>query len=1145
MSAGEIENPAPVPGQLGRYQILGKLGQGGMAEVYLAHDAGLDRRVALKLLPRESVHDPDAVARFRREARALAKLSHPGIVQAFDSDSGDGRHFLVMEYVEGHSLSALLKEFGRLPPALAADYARQVALALQHAHDKGLVHRDLKPANLLVTPQGQVKLLDLGLARFLQDQIGDSQLTREGAGMGTPDYCAPEQYRDARSADPRADIYSLGCTLYQMLAGRVPFPGSSLSEKFRAHADQEAQAVEESCPEVPVGLALVVRRMMAKRPQDRFRTAGEVAVALAPFVAGSSLSGSALKTVASWDGAQLTLSDFRASPGRRRRWERAGIAAAFVALLALLAWSLSRPVPDAPAVPARTDEAAQAKAGPASKEAPEKHEPAEPDDPNVLTVSRDGKARFRSIREALEHVDRPGMTVRVLDAGEYEEELLIDQKDRHAHLRLEAPHGATVVRPPGSLSALTVRHVPGVTVRGLRLRIRTAAGPKESAAVHIYGRSPGTRLEDLEVVPEGPPTAYGVILQCVDLPPGAEPVVVQGCRLRPGTRIGILVTSGEYQRAGDPCRRVILRNNQIEQPHGGVVLSGALERVHVVGNRIWGSDGPGIQFEKAKASTRSVLIANNTLFNCRFGLRFWDEALKGQDIQARNNLILASRERDVHCEGNGEAIRRSEHWKVASNWRDGPVPSEGTSAYKSWIPPEPGDVLKEEIEVVSRKPGDAGFLHPPSGSPLGTEGAGKADPSLPSYVGAVPPEGVERWDWQRTWLAPPPGKLLTVSQRPEDGGQYRTINDALANAEPWATVRVLDDATYREDILLDDPGRHKGLALESPRGATLEMTARSVNALEIRGVPDVRVTGLRLSDPDLPNGRNCVRVTGRVPGVTLQALAVEKGGGNGIVLQAIEVAPTEDPLVVRNCTLGVVGTAVVVVGEGDPKSPSHGGIALLHNRASGMGRGFILVGPNARVLVAGNLLWNCTMAALHMEDPGEGTRQVLFANNTAFESRTGFRLWNNRLVRPSPGQVEFASNLFFGAHQNDLHAVLAGPGEARDSRELAEAAAGQWRFERNWRDVSGTSPAGRFPLSPGDRRLAAPRFASRAPESPAFMRPAVGQKWALQGAGSFDPALPVYVGAAPPPGVEPWDWSVTWRARMRKGLRTPRARAGP
>src|SRR5262249_54275354 len=155
----DAAQPTTALERLGRYQLLSKLGQGGMGAVYLARDTKLERHVALKVLPPESVNDPDAVARFQREARALAKLSHPGIVQAHDSREATGRHFLVMEYVEGQSLAAVLKDSGRLAPARAADYIHQAALALQHAHERGLVHRDLKPSNLLLTADGRVKVL--------------------------------------------------------------------------------------------------------------------------------------------------------------------------------------------------------------------------------------------------------------------------------------------------------------------------------------------------------------------------------------------------------------------------------------------------------------------------------------------------------------------------------------------------------------------------------------------------------------------------------------------------------------------------------------------------------------------------------------------------------------------------------------------------------------------------------------------------------------------------------------------------------------------------------------------------------------------------------------------------------------------------
>jgi serine/threonine protein kinase len=180
-----------LPWLAGRYQLLDQLGQGGMGAVYRARDVTLGRLVAVKVLPAGKLADPDAVTRFQREAVALARLSHPNIVQAHDSGQDGERHFLVMELVEGQSLATVLAEQGKVAPTRAAAIGRQAAAALSHAHHSGLIHRDVKPSNLLLMTDGTVKLLDLGLARFLQDHIGNASLTRAGAGMGTPDYCAP------------------------------------------------------------------------------------------------------------------------------------------------------------------------------------------------------------------------------------------------------------------------------------------------------------------------------------------------------------------------------------------------------------------------------------------------------------------------------------------------------------------------------------------------------------------------------------------------------------------------------------------------------------------------------------------------------------------------------------------------------------------------------------------------------------------------------------------------------------------------------------------------------------------------------------------------------------------------------------------
>jgi len=271
-----------------RYRVVRLLGKGGMGAVYLAMHQHLGRHVALKVIKRSLMEEPDAVQRFRREIRAVGQLSHPNIVQAHDADQAGDLHFLVMEYVEGQSLAEYLQAQGPLPVAEACEYARQTALGLQHAHDQGLSHRDIKPHNLMRTPTGQVKILDFGLAHVAGGPGADAQLTGTGVAMGTADYIAPEQASNARAADIRADVYSLGCTLYHLLTGRTPYPGGTHVEKMLKHIQQEPTPLEQLRADLPAGLVEVVARMMAKDPADRYQEPAQVAAALAAFVAAPS-----------------------------------------------------------------------------------------------------------------------------------------------------------------------------------------------------------------------------------------------------------------------------------------------------------------------------------------------------------------------------------------------------------------------------------------------------------------------------------------------------------------------------------------------------------------------------------------------------------------------------------------------------------------------------------------------------------------------------------------------------------------------------------------------------------------------------------------------------------------------------------------
>ncbi len=273
-----------------RYAINRVLGIGGMGVVYQAQHRIMDRPVALKVIHPQALGNAQALERFRREVRAAAKLTHPNIVTAYDADQAGKHHFLVMEYVEGTTLSRLVERKGRLPVVLACQAIRQAALGLQHAFEQGMVHRDVKPQNLLMDRTGQVKIMDFGLARIALGTDGEEvgRLTTVGSMLGTPDYIAPEQANDSRNVDIRADLYSLGCSLYFLLAGRPPFPDGTPVSKMMSHLELEPTPLAELRPNLPVGLIEIVAKMMAKRPGDRYQTPAEVAEALLPFTVKAS-----------------------------------------------------------------------------------------------------------------------------------------------------------------------------------------------------------------------------------------------------------------------------------------------------------------------------------------------------------------------------------------------------------------------------------------------------------------------------------------------------------------------------------------------------------------------------------------------------------------------------------------------------------------------------------------------------------------------------------------------------------------------------------------------------------------------------------------------------------------------------------------
>lgn len=280
---------------IGPYRILEQLGHGGMGRVYKAVHQTMNRTVALKVLAPQVVRSERAHQLFLHEVQAAAQLSHPNIVMAYDANEANGRHYLAMEYVDGPNLEKYVRKHGSLPEGLACEVVFQAANGLQHAFEKGMVHRDIKPANLLlhhdaVSGTIQVKILDFGLARLNHtDPDGNAKtlMVKQNSVMGTPDFLSPEQSRNLHDVDIRADLYSLGCTFYYLLTGEVPFPGGTTVDKLVRHNREEAKPIEVLRPDLPNAITAIVRKLMAKKADDRYQTPDELMDVLAPHAAPS------------------------------------------------------------------------------------------------------------------------------------------------------------------------------------------------------------------------------------------------------------------------------------------------------------------------------------------------------------------------------------------------------------------------------------------------------------------------------------------------------------------------------------------------------------------------------------------------------------------------------------------------------------------------------------------------------------------------------------------------------------------------------------------------------------------------------------------------------------------------------------------
>jgi hypothetical protein len=333
--------------RLAHFELIEPIGVGGMAAVLRARDTQLDRQVALKILPPEMASDPENVRRFHQEARSAARLDHENIARVFFCGEDQRLHFIAFEFVEGENLRTILEKRGRLPVSEALNYMLQVAAGLAHAAGRGVVHRDIKPSNIIITPNGRAKLVDMGLARSLEPQH-DLGLTHSGVTLGTFDYISPEQALEPRDADVRSDIYSLGCTFYHMLTGHAPVPEGTAAKKLHHHQHVKPPDPRQFVPELPAEAAIILDRMMAKLPKDRYQTPEHLVHHLY-------LAARKLGAAAEVPEGVLAVEAALPSPPTSRPYVLAALAAIAVVGLIFLLDQFSTPTPSAaPQAPTRT-----------------------------------------------------------------------------------------------------------------------------------------------------------------------------------------------------------------------------------------------------------------------------------------------------------------------------------------------------------------------------------------------------------------------------------------------------------------------------------------------------------------------------------------------------------------------------------------------------------------------------------------------------------------------------------------------------------------------------------------------------------------------------------------------------------------------
>ncbi|MCI0705367.1 MAG: serine/threonine protein kinase [Planctomycetia bacterium] len=540
------ETPSIAGRRLGNYELIEAVGAGGMAAVLKARDLELGRIVALKILPPEAARDPEGVNRFKQEARAAARLDHENIARVYSCGEDQGLHFIAFEFVEGDNLRVLIDRAGTLPPAECIRYMMQVAAGLHHAAERGVVHRDIKPSNILITPDRRAKIVDMGLARHLGSESANGGVTQSGVTLGTFDYISPEQALDPRRADVRSDIYSLGCTFYHALTGRPPVPEGTAAKKLQAHQQLRPLDPRELNRAIPDELAVILARMMAKDPAQRYQAPSELIAHLKGLAERLKIGSDAVAHDAAAHAVPAEFHLLPESPRFRPGWILA-IAAAAVAVAAFIAFTGNPgPTPTPPPADSSKTKGNDPFAGWQPPPTPNPNPPA---------------ATVRTVDELIKKLEDPKTTKITLAPGRYD----LTQLDRPVvfqgeKLELIGAQGGvsrlllSASETRGAIGSLALK-AESLTVRGIWFEFYPEgdidAGPTKPVGLRL-DESAKVELTDCVFIPYGQSEGHEPRSVWVTrAAEGALPqVTVRRCLFAPGA-MGLIVPAGSTVNLDD------------------------------------------------------------------------------------------------------------------------------------------------------------------------------------------------------------------------------------------------------------------------------------------------------------------------------------------------------------------------------------------------------------------------------------------------------------------------------------------------------------------------------------------------------------------------------------------------------------------